>query len=63
MAIAKSTALGAVLMYTNCKQLCTFITYGMAPPSETLHRQLRTKFPPFQYFHHLLNCSYLRDGD
>lgn len=33
----------------------------MAPPSETLQKQLWTDFPPFQYFHYILNCSYLRD--
>lgn len=33
----------------------------MAPPSETLQKHLWTDFPPFQYFHHILNCSYLRD--
>lgn len=48
-------------MCTNCKQLCTFITHRMAPPSETLQKQLWTDFPPFQYFHHILNCSYLRE--
>lgn len=48
-------------MCTNCKQLCTFITDRMAPPSETLQKLLCTDFPPFQYFHHILNCSYLRE--
>lgn len=58
---SKNAALGAVRMCTNCKQLCTFITHRMAPPSETLQKQLWTDFPPFQYFHHILNCSYLRE--
>lgn len=55
MAVAKMLSVGAVRMYMNCKQLCTFITYRMAPPSETLQKHLWTDFPPFQYFHHILN--------